>query len=178
MIRTRVGYAGGLKKNPTYSAMGDHTETVQVDYDPQVITFEQLLQIFWDSHRPTDRTWSRQYMNAVFYHDDRQRQLAEASKKALAEKSGFTVRSKVAPLRSFTLAEDYHQKYLLKGNKPLLNEMKRIYPRSQDLIDSTAAARLNGYLGRNGSTERLAREIDRLGLSEQGKAVLSGLVDR
>ena len=83
----------------------------------------------------------------------------------------------MAPLRFFTLAEDYHQKYLLKGHKKLLDEMKKVYPRSQDFINSTAVARLNGYVGRNGSKEQLSREINRLGLSEQGKKVLSELVE-
>ena len=177
VLRTRVGYAGGRKQNPTYRAMGDHTETVQVDYDPRVITYEQLLRIFWDSHPPAGKAWSRQYMNAVFYHNERQRQLAVASQKAIAERIFQAVGSEVAPLRFFTLAEDYHQKYLLKGHKKLLDEMKKVYPRSQDFINSTAVARLNGYVGRNGSKEQLSREINRLGLSEQGKKVLSELVE-
>lgn len=176
VIRTRVGYAGGRKKDPSYRSMGDHTETVQVDYDPRVITYEQLMQIFWDNHQPADKAWSRQYMNAVFYHNDQQMQSALASKKAVEEKSGQAVGSEVVPLRSFTLAEGYHQKYLLKGNKKLLDEMKGIYPRPQDFINSTAVSRLNGYVGRNGSKEQLSREIDRLGLSESGKRTLSELV--
>ena len=176
VIRTRVGYAGGRKHNPSYRDMGDHTETVQVDYDPRVITYERLLQIFWDSHQPAGKAWSRQYMNAVFYHDDHQRQLAAASKQVVAEKIGQTVGSAVAPLHSFTLAEDYHQKYLLKSNKKLLDEMKKIYPRPHDFINSTAVTRLNGYAGRNGTKAQLSREIDQLGLSEEGKKTLSGLV--
>jgi peptide methionine sulfoxide reductase MsrA len=158
--------------------MGDHTETVQVDYDPRVITYEQLLQVFWDSHHPAGKAWSRQYMNAVFYHNDRQRQLATASKEAMAKKIGRPVGSAVVPLRSFTLAEDYHQKYLLKGNKKLLDEMKKVYPRPQDFIDSTAVTRLNGYVGRYGTKEQLSRDIDRLGLSREGQDVLAWLVGR
>jgi hypothetical protein len=80
VIRTRVGYAGGEMEEPSYGKMGDHTETVQVDFDPGRITYAQLLEIFWASHRPTSRNWSRQYMNAIFYHDDEQRRLAMVSK--------------------------------------------------------------------------------------------------
>jgi len=72
VIRTRVGYAGGEMEGPSYGKMGDHAETVQVDFDPGRITYAQLLKIFWASHRPTSRNWSRQYMNAIFYHDDEQ----------------------------------------------------------------------------------------------------------
>ena len=68
MIRTRVGYAGGTTNNPTYRALGDHAETIQVDYDPTQISYEELLEAFWTSHSPTSRPWSRQYASIIFYH--------------------------------------------------------------------------------------------------------------
>ena len=91
---------------PNYGNMGDHTETVQVDYDPGRITYAQLLEIFWGSHRTTSRNWSLQYMNAIFYHDDEQRRQAMDSKTAMEQKNGGTIRSEVLPLRSFSMAED------------------------------------------------------------------------
>lgn len=178
VIRTRVGYAGGTKAHPDYRHMGDHTETVQVDYDPRRISYDELLAVFWRSHDPADRPRSRQYMNAIFYRDDRQHRLATASMMALAEKTGRPVRSQVAPLRSFTLAEDYHQKYMLKQHYALTAELSRIYPNHRDLVDSTAAARLNGYVGGNGSREQFEREIDRLGLSDRGRRELTETVTR
>ena len=177
MIRTRVGYAGGLKPAPTYRKMGDHTETVQLDYDPQRITYNELLDIFWESHRPTRSNWSTQYKNVIFYHNDQQHKLAMASKAALEKKIGKTIKTEVAPLNSFTMAEDYHQKYILKGHQ-LSKEMLRLYPRHTDFVSSTAVARLNGYLGRNGNKEQLGREIDRLGLSSDGKKTLREMVRR
>ena len=161
---------------PNYGKMGDHTETVQVDYDPSRITYEQLLDIFWESHRPTDTSWSEQYKNVVFYHNEKQKTAALASKTTMGEKSGKTVRTEVAPLRSFTMAEDYHQKYILKGNGDLYKEMTRIYPRHEDVVNSTAAARLNGYAGHNGNKAQLALEVDSLGLSDSGRETLSALV--
>jgi peptide-methionine (S)-S-oxide reductase len=172
-----VGYAGGRMQNPDYSNLGDHTETVQLDFDPQRITYSRLLELFWDSHDPTDRTWSRQYMNAIFFHNERQREAAMASLAALEKKSGVKVRSEVLPLRTFYAAEDYHQKYVLKRRSDLVLEMSRIYPREKDFVDSTAVARLNGYVGGNGSAEQLAREIERLGLSPKGRQILTDLVD-
>jgi peptide-methionine (S)-S-oxide reductase len=171
-----VGYAGGKKENPDYHNLGDHTEAVQVDYDPRRISYEQLLDIFWDSHTPNSRSWSKQYLNAIFYHDEKQRAAGEASRSALAAKTGQTIRTAVAPLRSFTLAENYHQKYLLKRRSDLTAEMSRIYPLNRDFIDSTAVARLNGYVGGNGSAAQLAREIDSLGLSVAGRQALEILV--
>lgn len=176
MIRTRVGYAGGKKKAPTYRSMGDHTETVQVDFDPQRITYTQLLDIIWESHRPTGRNSSGQYMNAVFYHDEGQQETALASKAALEKKLGRSVTTRVLPVRSFTMAEDYHQKYILKSQSSLKKELTRIYPRHQDLVASTAAARMNGYAGGNGGADQLARELSSLGLSDHGEKILAKMV--
>ena len=178
MIRTRVGYAGGLKAKPTYTDLGDHTEAVQVDYDPERISYPDLLELFWQSHEPGRRNWSRQYLNAVFYEDEHQRRLALASKAKVEETGGGKVRTEILPIQSFTPAEDYHQKYLLKRRQPLISDLARHYPRHQQLVDSTAAARLNGYVGGYGSRAQLQREIHRLGLSPQGRQVLDTLVPR
>ena len=176
MIRTRVGYAGGRKDGPTYRSMGDHTETVQIDYDPERITYRKLLDIFWKSHKPTSGHWSRQYMNVVFYHNEEQRRQAMASKVEVERKTGRPVKTEVAPLRSFTMAEDYHQKYILKGRDALMREISRIYPNHRDLVNSTAAARLNGYAGGNGRRDQLSREIESLGVSIEGKKALFDMV--
>ncbi len=173
-----MGYAGGEKKAPTYRAMGDHTETVQMDYDPTRISYKQLLDIFWASHQPTSRNWSRQYMNVIFFHDDRQHKLALASKTKMEQEMGRKVKTGVLPVRSFTMAEDYHQKYILKGHRVLKEEVARIYPKHSDFVASTAAARLNGYVDGQGSNEQLQREIDQLGLGENGRRVLEGLVTK
>ncbi len=171
-----MGYAGGKQENPDYGHIGDHTETVQVDFDPQRITYNELLDIFWQSHKPTSRSWSRQYKNAVFYHDEQQRQAAMASRAAMEKKLGRPVKTDVASLRTFTMAEDYHQKYLLKRSHDLNREMTRIYPIHREFVDSTAVARLNGYAGGNGSKKQLAREIDLLGLTDAGRKALTHMV--
>ena len=171
-----MGYAGGRKEKPDYHNLGDHTEAVQVDYDPRRISYEGLLEVFWNSHTPTSRSWSTQYKNAIFYHDEKQRQAGEDTRATLAQKTGRTIHTGVVPLRSFNLAENYHQKYLLKQRSDLTAEMARIYPLNRDFIASTAVARLNGYAGGNGSAEQLAREVDRLGLSDTGRQTLEMLI--
>ncbi len=178
MIRTRVGYAGGTKKNPTYRDLGDHTETVQIDYDPSRITYRQLLDVFWAGHEPSARSWSRQYAAIIFYHDAEQKRLAEETKSEVAAATGRPVQTEIVPYREFYLAEDYHQKHALRLNREFLDEMSKTYPDARDLIGSTAAARLNGYLGGEGTYENLLAELDDLGLSPSRKESLRTLVSR
>jgi len=172
VVRTRVGYAGGSKPNPTYYNLGDHSETIQVDYDPTVISYVELLDVFWSHHSPTSPLCSRQYASFIFYHDEEQRQAALAAKLRREARIGRTLYTEVVPFAAFYLAEDYHQKYYLRGDSALLDEMRAIYPDDAALVGSTAAARLNGYLGGSGTKARLEAEIDLLGLSAAGRDAL------
>lgn len=94
--------------------MGDHTETVQVDYDPAVISYEDLLAEFWAGHRPTSPSASRQYASVIFYADESQQRAAESSKRTL-EASVGTLYTDIVPLTLFYLAEEYHQHYYAKN---------------------------------------------------------------
>lgn len=172
MVRTRVGYAGGTRVNPTYHHLGDHTETLQIDYDPERISYEKLLELFWSEHDPTSRAWSTQYKAVVFYHNDNQKRLAEEYRDRLAAKLNGRVHTEVIAFSRFYPAEAYHQKYYLRQNRRLLQELQRYYPQDAELMNSTAAARVNGYLGRFGTIEDLKAGIDRLGLSEDAKQEL------
>lgn len=126
VISTTSGYAGGPEKDPTYRqvAMGrtGHTEVVQVVYDPERVSYEKLLEVFWHNIDPTveDRQFcdsGTQYRTGIFYHDDEQKQLAEASKQALIDaKTVERVVTEVTALgETFYPAEDYHQDYYLKN---------------------------------------------------------------
>ena len=115
MVDTRVGYAGGTTQNPTYRSMGDHSESIQIDYDPDVISYERLLAEFWASHRPTRPSRSRQYASVIFYADEEQRLAAETSKRAMEERLGTTLHTDIVPLDRFYLAEEYHQHYYAKN---------------------------------------------------------------
>jgi methionine-S-sulfoxide reductase len=175
--RTRVGYTGGTLKDPTYRNLGDHAESFQVDFDPATISYDHLLDIFWSSHNPCAVSHSRQYMSAIFVHNDEQRKAAEASRERMSAKAGV-VKTPILKLDKFTLAEDYHQKYELRNNGILMKEFLEIYPNDMDFVNSTAAARVNSYLGGSGTRERLEKEIDRLGLSETGKMILRAHVTK
>jgi len=169
VIRTRVGYAGGSQENPTYYKLGDHTETVEIDYDPTRISYEELLDIFWDSHNPVRPALSVQYKSAIFYHDEDQKRLALESKARLEAELNETIFTEILPYSRFYLAEDYHQKYYLRNVASLRKEMTAIYPDINDFVNSTAVTRVNGYLGRNGDIETLKQEIDSYGLSPAAK---------
>jgi methionine-S-sulfoxide reductase len=178
VVRSRVGYAGGTTKKPIYRAIGDHSETVQVDYDPTVISYQELLGVFWDSHDPTQPAWSRQYMTAIFTHTDEQRRLAEASKAREEAKTKARIVTAIAPIGEFTRAEGYHQKFRLRSERDLLRELTAIYPNEKDFVDSTAAARINGYLDGYGSLAELEKELPGLGLSAQAAKHLTTLVSK
>jgi len=122
VIRTYVGYAGGTTNNPTYHNIGDHSETVQIDYDPTKISYEKLLDVFWNSHNPTIEQWSSQYGSIIFYHNENQKNTALASMQWKEAGSGQKIYTKVIPFSEFYLAEDYHQKYYLQQETDLFNE--------------------------------------------------------
>jgi peptide-methionine (S)-S-oxide reductase len=176
VIRTRVGYAGGTKPRPSYRDLGDHSETVQIDYDPAIITYQELLHTFWSGHDPAYRGWSRQYASLIFVHSEEQRRLAEESRSQAAKERGGTIRTEIVPYTGFTLAEDYHQKHALQQFTAFQDELRKIYPVPHHYIASTAVARVNGYLGGDGSYEALLGEVDGLGLSSARKEELLRLV--
>jgi len=151
VVRTRVGYAGGTEPAPSYYSLGDHTEVVQVEYDPTALDYSDLLDVFWANHNPFSAARKRQYRGVVLVHDDAQGEAAEASAAALADRTGQSVETAIEPLDSFTLAEDYHQKYELRSTPVLGDELEDIY--GPALVDSTVAARLNGFVAGHGDPD-------------------------
>lgn len=176
MIRTRVGYAGGETAAPTYRSIGDHSETIQIDFDPSLISYRQLLELFWNSHDPTARSWSRQYRAAVFYHDEDQQRAAFETRDRTAESLKETIRTEILPFTGFTRAEAYHQKYYLRNRRELMQEFHRFGFSEREFADSTAAARINGYLGGHGTRKQFENELPLLGLTEAGENLLRSIV--
>ena len=168
VVRTRVGYTGGTTPDPTYRRLGDHTETVQVDFDPQTVGYRELLELFWRSHNASRAAWGRQYMSAVFHEDEEQERLARDVKEHLEKSLGKKLRTEILPASRFYLAEDYHQKYILQGDRLLNEEFRVMYPEFAEFVDSAAAAKVNGYLYGCGSLEQVRTELSSLGLSAKG----------
>lgn len=145
------GYSGGHVKNPTYRAVCSgttgHAEVVQITFDPAIISFEQILDVFWKTHDPT--TLNRQgndvgtqYRSVIFYHNETQKAIAEASK-AKMESSGYYVSpivTEITPFEAFYEAEDYHQNYYnLNGNQPYCRividpKVKKLEDQFQELL--------------------------------------------
>lgn len=167
-----MGYAGGKKENPVYRSLGDHAETVQIDYDPAGISFSELLDIFWKSHSPTRQSWSRQYTSAIFYHNEEQKLLAEESRSAEEKRRNSRIYTQILPYTGFYLAEDYHQKYRLRQHPDLMREFREMYPDISGIVNSTAAARVNGYLDGYGTAGDLRKFLNLLGLSQEGRRSL------
>ncbi len=144
--------------------MGGHAEAFQLDFDPTLVSYEELLAQFWAKHAPHQESYGRQYRVAVFAGDAGQLAAAEASKAALAERTQRPVLTAVEPLETFWLAEDYHQKYSLRRHGDLLAAFHAYTPR--ELVDSTVAARLNAYVAGQGTAAQLATELESFGLTE------------
>ena len=122
---TAVGYMGGTVASPTYEQVctdrTGHAEVVQVEFDPAQVPYEQLLDVFWKNHDPTQLNrqgpdFGRQYRSAIFYHSDAQRQAAESSKTQLSAAGAFLrpIVTEISPAADFWRAEEYHQQYLEK----------------------------------------------------------------
>src|SRR3989344_7853472 len=122
---TTVGYSGGTFKNPTYenvcSGKTGHAEVVQVKYDPNEVSYEQLLDVFWNNHDPT--TLNRQgpdvgeqYRSIIFFHNKEQEKIAKQSKEKLEKSGKFKnkIVTQIIPASAFYKAEEYHQQYLSK----------------------------------------------------------------
>ena len=123
------------------------------------------MEIFWQSHNPVLKAWSRQYMTAIFFGDKEQKKRAMESLERVASAIGRTIHTQVLPIERFYRAEDYHQKYRLQQDRGLTREYRSIYPEFRDFVDSTAVARVNGYLSGYGNPRMLREESESLGLS-------------
>lgn len=128
VLETAVGYSGGSLVNPTYQAVctdkTGHAEVVQIEYDPSVVSYEKLLDVFWNGHNPTTRNRQgpdvgSQYRSAIFYHGDEQKAAAEASRKRLDKSGKFNrpIVTRIEPVYPFYRAEEYHQRYLEKRGR-------------------------------------------------------------
>ena len=126
VIHTAVGYMGGHKLEPTYrevcSDRTGHAEVVQVEYDPGKVSYDQLVETFWNIHDPTQLNrqgpdFGSQYRTVIFYHDDEQQRVATATRDALQSANRYAGRpvvTQVEPAGDFWVGEDYHQQYLEK----------------------------------------------------------------
>ena len=128
VLSTAVGFMGGNLKNPTYEDVcmrnTNHAEVVHIEYDPDHVSYEQLLNLFWEIHNPTTLNqqgpdFGTQYRSAIFYQNDKQKQIALSSKKVQNSTDKFKnkIVTEITKASNFYRAEEYHQKYLKKQGK-------------------------------------------------------------
>lgn len=123
VLSTRVGYTGGEAPNPTYrdvcSGSTGHAETLELEFDPSEVSYDQLLDLFWEVHDPTQLNRQgpdvgTQYRSAIFFHTPEQETAARASKQAVQARSRREVVTEIVPTAEFHRAEEYHQRYMEK----------------------------------------------------------------
>lgn len=146
VVRTRVGYAGGTKPDPSYHALGDHTEALQVDYDPETVSYRDLLEAVFRSHDPHRQPRKTQYQNVVFAADGDQRETLEAFLEAEGLEAD-AIETRIERLSRFHVAEDYHQKHSLRSERSVASAFDEAGYDDADLRESPAAAKLNGRAG-------------------------------
>ena len=131
IIKTKVGYIGGKTKNPTYekvcSGKTGHVEAVEVIFNKDKISYDELLDIFWKIHNPTTKNRQgldigTQYNSVIFYYNKKQKEVAEKSKKEIQKKSKKEIVTQIKKASDFWKAEEYHQKYIEKQEKKSLLE--------------------------------------------------------
>lgn len=152
--------------------MGDHTEAIQVEFDPKKITFKQILDVITAEHNPHARVRGTQYKSVLWTHGEAQAKAAAAWVAALEKKNKKQVTTEVRPAERFWIAEDYHQKYYLRGRDRLVQALFGARLDDEAFRNSTLAARVNGWLTGGGTAEEIEREVKALGLGDKQKQAL------
>jgi peptide-methionine (S)-S-oxide reductase len=161
VVRTRVGYAGGTRRNPTYHALGDHTETLQIDYDPERLSYADLLDVVFESHDPNRQTRKRQYQNVVFPETEARHDAVEEYLESDG-RSPEAIETRIERLTEFHPAESYHQKYSLRANPSLFEAFEEAGYDDEGIRESPTAAKLNAHAAGHELPEgRLATALER-----------------
>jgi len=140
--------------------MGDHSESLEIEWDPEQTNYEALLEIFWTTHNPTQKS-CRQYMSGIWYHNKEQLDVIKKSMEKHSKLLKRPIVTVVEPAGPFTPAENYHQKFELQRDRRL---MESLHLSDKDLEISHVATRLNGYSAGHGTYEDLEKEIDTFNL--------------
>nr|WP_245800632.1 peptide-methionine (S)-S-oxide reductase [Natrinema saccharevitans] len=145
VVRTRVGYAGGTKSDPSYEVLGDHTEVVQVEYDPEQLSFIDLLERAFSEHDPYQQPSRRQYQNIIFTETATQHDLLQTFLDA-SDFDSTRITTRLESLDRFHLAEAYHQKVNLRGKRWISGVFTDAEYDDAAIRESPAAAKLNAHV--------------------------------
>lgn len=179
VIRTRTGFAGGTTPEPTYRNIGDHTEMIQVAFDPSLISYEDILKTFWDSHDAAkDRSYKGcQYLSVLIVHSNEQQRIAEKVKREWEEQHKKRIETEIHYDLPFYQAEDRHQKYFLKRFEKAMASILPLFPDHTHFMHSTIAARLNGFVRENGRLNDIKSELSDWQISIEEETILRDLLE-
>lgn len=166
VIRTRVGYAGGEMKNPRYTKIGDHTETIQIDFNPDIISYRELVEIFFNSHNAFAKPYSKQYASLILFHDQKQQQIALELKEEIEKERNKEIKTEIKKLDKFYLAENYHQKFRLQQKSELRDHYFKMMS-FEEFLNSPTITKLNGYVSANGDRDEIIKNIGNFKLTNR-----------
>lgn len=172
-MRTRTGYAGGRSTNPNYQDVGFHSEVIEVDYDPSLITYEALVSHFFESHNATSKPYYQRIKSLVFYRDEAEKEIAQKiieQQKQIAVQKGLLVYTELKPYEVLYLAEPEHQLKALKAEVSLHSELLEMFGNESNLQNSILGSKLNGFLYGFGSHSEIESILSQSGLSEASKS--------
>uniref|UniRef100_A0A1I8AV57 peptide-methionine (S)-S-oxide reductase n=1 Tax=Steinernema glaseri TaxID=37863 RepID=A0A1I8AV57_9BILA len=174
VLKTRVGYAGGSSAAPTYKSIGDHTEITEVLFDESVVSYAAILDWFFSHHDPTVHR-KKQYQSGILYVDEVQKKIAEEALGAARKKFTGELETYIQPFSQFYVAEDYHQKYWLRSQKDVHEQLQLS---DQELIDSPLAAKVNAFLAGYADFNVLKNLQKEYNLNEELVAEIEGIAKR
>ncbi|KAM3720269.1 Peptide methionine sulfoxide reductase [Dirofilaria immitis] len=172
VLATRVGYAGGTTTSPNYYNIGDHTEVTEIQFDEKIISYDEILNCFWDNHNPI-KEYKKQYKSAILYVDDQQKETAKNSLKKIQEKYGDRkLDTYVQKLIHFYQAEDYHQKYWLRCQTAIF---KKLNLNNEQVVNSLLATKVNAFLAGYKNFDVLKQLADQYGLDDDVVKLIEGI---
>ncbi|MFW6270460.1 MAG: peptide-methionine (R)-S-oxide reductase MsrB [Bacillota bacterium] len=173
---TASGYAGGKKENPNYHNLGSHSETVRITYDPEIISFKEILTKFWDEHNPFSEAYSEQYKSIIFYNDNQQEDVAREFLEEKKEQNSKTIYTELKQMNNFTEAEDYHQNYQLGKNRKLKQYREKLINAGEKLTYSRIMTKLNAYSAGQMNSETMEEELNNNYLNVQDKELIANII--
>jgi peptide-methionine (S)-S-oxide reductase len=143
-----------------------------------VVSYEDLLDYFFENHKPFSQPWSVQYKSAIYYANEDQKLAAEQKVAALEEENGGTIYTDILPLETFYIAEAYHHKYYLRKNHLLTDELEARYPTLEEFLDAPIVTWINAYVFGCGQLDDLQEELPSFGLSPEAEELLKEIVGK
>ena len=157
---TAVGYTGGAKEEPSYRNLGNHAEALRISYNPEKITYKELLEVYWENHEPKNAITAGQYRSEIFAADEKQATAARDFMEQKREDYEGELNLSVSQLDEFHEAEDYHQKYYLTQDQKLGQYREKLMARGENLTYSRLLTKLNAYSRGYLSEEDMLTELN------------------